>query len=85
MVTLTGRFHFSGCLWLASGEKLREIGLLLFGGTKMDKVGSQEAKENEIACTKGWTVQISTQIFMTPLNERSKNAEYGMLIKYIFK
>lgn len=54
MVTLTGRFHFSGCLWLASGEKLWEIGLLLFGGTKMGKVLSQEAIKNEIACTKGW-------------------------------
>lgn len=28
MVTLTGRFHFSGCFWLASGEKLWEIGLV---------------------------------------------------------
>lgn len=30
-------------------------------------------------------IQISTQIFMTPLNGCSEDAEYGMPIKYIFK
>lgn len=30
-------------------------------------------------------IQINTQIFMTPLNGYSEDAEYGMFIKYIFK
>ena len=54
MVTLTGRFCFSGFLQLASGENLWVIGLLLFEDGKMGKVLSQEAKEKEIACIKGW-------------------------------
>lgn len=53
MVTLTGRFCFSGFLQLASGENLWVIGLLLFEDGKMGKVLSQEAKEKEIACIKG--------------------------------
>lgn len=86
MMILTGKFHFSGCLLLASGEKLWEIGLLLFGGAKMGNwCYLRMQRKMKLLVQRDEQIQISTEIFMTPLYGCSESAEYGMPIKYIFK
>lgn len=69
-----------------SGEKLWETGFLLFGGVKMGNwYYLRKQRKMKLLMQKDEQIQINTQIFMTPLNGYSEDAEYGMFIKYIFK
>lgn len=63
-----------------------EIGLLLFRGAMMGNwYYSIKKRKMKLLVQRHEQIQISTQIFMTPLNGCSEDAEYGMPIKYIFK
>lgn len=69
-----------------SGEKLWETGFLLFRGVKMGNwYYLRKQRKMKLLMQKDEQIQINTQIFMTPLNGYSEDAEYGMFIKYIFK
>jgi hypothetical protein len=85
MMTLAGS-PFSGCLLLTSGEKLWKIGLLLFGSVKMGNwCYPRKQRKMKLLVQRDEQIQISTEIFMTPLNECSEDAEYGMPTKYLFE
>lgn len=60
--------------------------MLLFEGEKMGNwYYPKKQRKMKLLVQRNEQIQISTQIFMTPLNGCSEDAEYGMLIKFIFK
>lgn len=60
--------------------------MLLFRGAKKGNwYYPRKQRKMKLLVQRDEQIQISTQIFMTPLNGCTEDAEYEMPIKYIFK